>query len=110
MTPRACLALVLVAAGCTSSSRLEQGAPLPRRGTVQVWSAGEPMLLQDPKTVGDSLVGHDPLPDTTRRAFALTSIDSLRAQTTDMGKTLIVGTGVGLAVLYAYAKGLGGMD
>jgi hypothetical protein len=97
------------AAGCTSWTRLNQSAPVPARGTVQVWTAGQDILLRDPETVGDSLMGHRPLPDTTRRAVALTTIDSLRVQTTDLGKTLIVGTGVGLALLLAYAEGFEGM-
>jgi hypothetical protein len=37
---------------------------------------------------------------------ALKRIDSLRVQSTDMGKVLIVGTGVSLALLYAWAQGL----
>jgi hypothetical protein len=76
----------------------------PPRGTVQVWSSGQAILLRDPKTVGDSVVGLEPLPDSTRHAVALTAIDSLRVQEMDPGKMLIVGTGVGLAVLYAYVK------
>jgi hypothetical protein len=81
---------------------------VPARGTVQVWSAGQDILLRDPRTVGDSLVGQGPFADTTRRAVALTSIDSLLVQTTDMGKTLIVGTGVAIALLLAYAEGVEG--
>ena len=96
------------APACTSWSRLNQSAPVPDRGTVQVWSAGREILLRDPETVGDSLVGHRPLPDTTRLAVALPTIDSLRVQTIDAGKVLIVGTGVTLALLLAYAQGLEG--
>jgi hypothetical protein len=102
-------AVVTCAAGCTSWSRLADGRPVPARGTVQVWSAGQDILLRDPHSVGDSLVGHRPLPDTTRRTVALTAIDSLRIQTTDVGKAVIVGTGVALAVLLAYSQGLQGM-
>jgi len=56
--------------------------------------------------VGDSLEGQAPLPDTARRTVASSSIDSLRIQTTDAGKTLIVGTGVAIALLLAYTQGL----
>jgi hypothetical protein len=58
------------------------------------------------RTVGDSLVGRALYRDTTRSAVARSAIDSLRTQETDMGKTLIVGTGVTMAVLYAFAQGL----
>lgn len=99
-------ALLTCVVGCTSWSRVGEGRPVPARGTVQVWSAGQATLLRDPRTVGDSLAGHAPLPDTTRRAMAVTTIDSLRAQTTDAGKTLIVGTAVAITVLLAYTQGL----
>jgi len=91
--------------GCTSWSRLSDSQPVPSRGTVQVWSQGQEILLRDPRTVGDSLVGRAPDPDTTRYAVALSAIDSLRTQTIDIGKALIVGTGVTIAftLLYAYA-------
>jgi hypothetical protein len=89
---------------------LTDNRPLPARGTVQVWSAGEEIVLCDSCAVGDSLGGHGLFPDTTRRGVALTTIDSLRMQTTDIGKTPIVGTGVAMAVLLAYAQGLGGMN
>ena len=101
--------LVTGAAGCTSWSRLADSQPVPSRGTVQVWSAGEDILLRDPQRVGDSLLGREPLPDTTQRAVALTTIDSLRIQTTDVGKAVIVGSGVAIAVLLAYTQGLRGM-
>jgi hypothetical protein len=94
--------------GCTSWSRLSDSQPVPSRGTVQVWSQGQEILLRDPRTVGDSLVGRAPDPDTTRLTVALSVIDSLRTQTFDMGKALIVGTGVALALLYAYASNVGG--
>jgi hypothetical protein len=100
-------ALVTAALGCTSWSRLNDSQPVPR-GTVQVWSKGEEILLRDSRTVGDSLVGRAPYPDTTHSTVALSAIDSIRTQTTDMGKMLIVGTGVTLALLYVYASGVGG--
>jgi hypothetical protein len=103
-------ALGASSAGCTSWSRLDQNDVVPARGTVQIWSPGQPMLLRDPQIVGDSLVGHRPLPDTTRSAVALTTIDSIRVQTTDVGKSFIVGTGVAIAVLLAYTQGLEGME
>jgi hypothetical protein len=111
---RACLnrlimtAMVAGAAGCTSWSRLNESRPVPTRGTVQVWSAGEEILLRDPKKMGDSLVGQAPLPDTTRRTVPLALIDSLRIQEADMGKVLIVGTGVVIAAALLYAEGLKG--
>jgi hypothetical protein len=101
-------ALVTSGFGCTSWSRLSDRQPVPARGVVQVWINQQEILLRDPRTVGDSLVGRAPYPDTTRSGVALAAIDSIRTQQTDMGKTLIVGTGAALAVLYAYAKGLGG--
>lgn len=101
-------AVVVSAAACTSWSRVPNDQPVPSRGTVQVWSAGQEVLLRDPRTEGDSLVGRQPLPDTTRRAVALSAIDSLRAQTFDPGKVLIVGTGVAMAVVYAVASSWGG--
>ena len=99
-----------VSAGCTSWSRIGDRQPVPSRGTVQVWSAGTDLLLRDARTVGDSLVGRAPLPDTTRRAVPLMAIDSVRMQSTDMGKTLIVSSAAAIAVLLAYSSGLGGMD
>jgi hypothetical protein len=96
------------AAGCTSWSRLNQSAPVPARGTVQIWSEGQELLLRDSRTVGDSLVGRAPYPDTTRTSVALSAIDSVRVQEADLGKILIVGTGVAMAVVYAFAKSLGG--
>jgi hypothetical protein len=98
------------AAGCSSWSRLEQGRPLPTGGTVQVWSGGKSMLLRNPKTLGDSVVGQAPSPDNTRRTVPLTAIDSLRIQDTDMGKVVIVGTGVLIALTLVYAEGLKGME
>jgi hypothetical protein len=109
---RACLiqlglaTLVISESGCTSWSRLRDNQPVPARNVVQVWSDGQEVLIWEPHTVGDSLVGREAHPDTTRITVALSAIDSVRTQETDMGKTLIVGTGVALAVLYAYAKGL----
>ena len=102
-------ALVTSAAGCTSWSRLADSRPVPARGTVQVWTGGQDTLLRDPHRVGDSLVGHGPLPDTTRRTVPLTAIDSLRIQTSDVGKTMIVGSGVAIVVLLVYSQGLQGM-
>jgi hypothetical protein len=58
--------------------------------------------------MGDSLVGQAPLPDTTRRTVPLALIDSLRIQEADMGKVLIVGTGVVIAAALLYAEGLKG--
>jgi chromosome condensin MukBEF ATPase and DNA-binding subunit MukB len=83
---------------------------VPARGTVQVWTAGQELLLRDAHRVGDSLVGYRPYADTARSAVALGSVDSLRVQSTDLGKTLIVGTGVAIALVLAYAEGLQGMD
>jgi hypothetical protein len=101
-------ALVISAvAGCTSWSRLPKGQPVPARGTIQVWSAGQDLLLREAKTLGDSLVGRRATPDTARSSVALENIDSLRVQTTDLGKTLIVGTGVAIALVFAVAEGLG---
>jgi hypothetical protein len=40
--------------------------------------------------------------------MALSDIDSLRIQDLDLGKVLIVGTAAAMAVVYMYAKGLGG--
>jgi hypothetical protein len=83
---------------------------VPARGTVQVWSAGKEALLRNPKKMGDSLVGQAPLPDTTRLTVPLTSIDSLRIQDMDVGKVLIVGTGVAIALVLVYAEGFKGME
>lgn len=99
-------AFVTCTAGCTSWSRLPESQPVPARGTVQVWSAGQKILVRDPLIVGDSLVGREPLPDGIRRTVALISVDSLRIQATDPGKVLIMGTGVAIAALLAYAQGL----
>jgi hypothetical protein len=99
--------LLIGTAGC-SWSRLADSRPVSARGTVQVWSSGQAVLLRDPKTVGDSLVGLEPLPDSTRHAVALSDIDSLRTQTADPGKIVIVGTAVAIAALSAYTAGLGG--
>jgi hypothetical protein len=96
--------------GCTSGSRLEQNAVVPSRGTMQVWSASEPILLRDAQTLGDSLIGNRPVPESARAAVARTTIDSIRVQSTDVGKLLIVGTGVAIALLLAYSQGLGDME
>jgi hypothetical protein len=104
------VALVTCAAGCTSWSRLTNSQPVPTRGTVQVWSAGQDILLRDPTPLGDSLVGRGPLPDTTRRAVDRTTIDSLRVQTTDVGKAVIVGSGVAIAVLLVLAQSFQDME
>ena len=101
----AALALVALALACTSWSRLGDGRPVPAHGTVQVWSAGQPVLLREPRTIEDSLTGRGAEPDTTRYSFALGSIDSVRVQDFDMGKALIVGTGVGIAALLVWAQG-----
>jgi hypothetical protein len=89
---------------------LPDSRPVPARGTVQVWSGGQDILLRDPQAVGDSLVGRGQSPDTARRTVALTTIDSLRIQTTDVGKAVIVGSGVALAALLLYAEGFQGME
>jgi hypothetical protein len=81
---------------------------VPSRGTVQVWSVGQDILLTDPKRVGDSLVGQGPFADTTQHAVALSDIDSLRTQDLDLGKVLIVGTAAAMVVVYSFAQGLGG--
>ena len=106
LVPLGLAALVVCAGGCTSWSRLSDSRPVPARGTVQVWSAGQEILLRETHRVGDSLIGLEPLPDTTRRTLGLKSIDSLRVQTIDMGKVVIVGTGVSLALLLTWAQGL----
>ena len=95
---------VMGAGACTSWSRLGDDQPIPARGTVQVWSAGHNMLLCDARRLGDSLVGRRPVPDTTRLVLALSSFDSVRTQTPDFGKMLILGTGVGIALFYAYVN------
>jgi hypothetical protein len=105
-----CTALLATAAGCTGWSRLDHGRPLPVGGTVQVWSDGRDILLRNPKVVGDSLVGQEPPPGTARRTFPLATIDSLRIQDTDMGKAVLITTGVALAVLVLYAQGAPGMQ
>ena len=97
-------ALLISLAGCTSWSRLPESRPVPTRGTIQVWSAGELVVLREARTVDDSLVGRAALPDTTQRSVALASSDSVRAQDFDMGKALIVGTGVAIALLLAVAS------
>ena len=99
-------ALLACAAGCTSWSQLGDNRPVPARGTIQAWRAEQAILLRDPRTEGDSLVGRAPLPDTARRAVALTSIDSLRTQSIDAGKVLIVSTGVAMAALLVFASGM----
>lgn len=98
-------ALLACVAGCTSWSRLNERQPVPARGTIQVWSAGGPILIREARTLGDSLLGRGAEPDTTSHSIALASIDSVRIQTVDMGKVLIVGTGVGIALLLAAASG-----
>lgn len=100
------LAALLTGTAACSWSRLADSRPLPAGSLVQVWSGGQVIQLHDSKTEGDSLVGHLPLPDTVRHAVALATIDSVRVQDMDPGKMLIVGTGVAMAVLYAFAQGL----
>lgn len=103
-------ALLACLAGCTSWARLPETRPVPARGTVQVWSSGHAALLRDPQVVRDSLVGRAPLPDTSQSAVPLAGVDSVRIQTADPGKTLIVGTGVAMALLLAYLQGLRGLE
>jgi len=103
-------ASMVLLAGCTSWARLPDGRPLPARGTVQVWSGGQAAFLRDPQAVGDSLVGQGPLPDTARRIVPLATIDSLRIQTADMGKSLIVGSGVAILLGLAYLQNLQGLE
>ena len=67
-------------------------------------------MLREAKTSGDSLVGRAPAPDTIRRAFPLATVDSVRMKDIDMGKVLIVGTGVLIALALAYGAGLQGME
>jgi hypothetical protein len=66
-------------------------------------------MLRGVQVVGDSLVGRELLPDTSRRIVSLRSIDSVRIQTTDLGKTFIVGSGVGIMLLLVYAQGFQGL-
>ena len=103
-------ALIAAAAACASWTRLEKSRPVPPRATVQVWSGGTSTMLREAKTSGDSLVGRAPAPDTTRRAFPLARVDSVRMQDIDMGKVVIVATGAAIAVLLAYAAGFQGME
>jgi hypothetical protein len=102
--------VVAMVSGCTSWSRLADNQPVPARGSVQVWTGGQDTVLYDAQRLADSLVGQGAYPDTTRRAVALSDIDSLRTQTFDPGKVLIVGTGVAMAVVFAFAQGLRGMN
>jgi hypothetical protein len=104
------LAALIACLGCTSWTRLPDSRPVPARGMVQVWSGGQPSILRDPHPVGDSLVGRGPSPDTTRRTLLLTKIDSVRTQTPDLGKTLIVGSGLTIVLLLAYLQGLRGLE
>ena len=103
-------ALLACLAGCTSWTRLPETRPVPAQGTVQVWSGGHSAPLRDPQLVGDSLVGRAPLPDTSLSAVPVAGIDSIRIQTADPGKTLIVGTGVAIALLLVYLQGLRGLE
>jgi hypothetical protein len=95
------IAWIMCAGACTSWSRVADNEPVPARGTIQVWSAGRNTLLHKTRTLGDSLAGKRPAPDTTRVAVALSAIDSLRTQTPDFGKMFVLGVGVGVAVFYA---------
>ena len=67
-------------------------------------------MLREAKTSGDSLVGRVPAPDTTRRAFPLATVDSVRMKDIDMGKVVIVATGAAIALALAYASGFQGME
>jgi hypothetical protein len=102
--------LLAAGAGCTSWSRLHQSAPVPTKGTIEVWRGGQAVLLRNPRMLGDSLVGQQVPPDTTRQALALSMIDSVRVQDIDMGKSLIVGTGVAVALLLVHAQGASGLQ
>jgi hypothetical protein len=99
------IALVLCAGACTSWSRLADNQPVPARGTIQVWSAGRNILLHKARTLGDSLTGERPVPDTTRVVVPLSAIDSLRTQTPDFGKMFFLGALAGVAVFYAVVHG-----
>ena len=101
-------AIVMLLSGCTSWFRLTDSRPVPARGTIQVWSAGQKILLRDARTVGDSLEGEGAHPDTTQRSIAMSEIDSIRTQTIDPGKMLIVGTGLAVAVVFVVASSFSG--
>ena len=98
------LAASLLLSGCTSWFRRADGRPVPARGTIEVWSSGQKILLRDARTVGDSLQGPGAHPDTTRRSIAVSEIDSIRIQTIDPGKMLIVGTGLAVAAVFVIAS------
>ncbi|HET6777933.1 MAG TPA: hypothetical protein VFH26_03510 [Gemmatimonadales bacterium] len=98
------LAAIMLLSGCTSWFRLADGRPVPTRGTIEVWSSGQKILLRDARTVGDSLEGPGAYPDTTRRSIATSEIDSIRIQTLDPGKMLIVGTGLAMAAVFVIAS------
>lgn len=98
--------IVMFLSGCTSWFRLADSRPVPARGTIQVWNAGQKILLRDARTVGDSLEGQGVLPDTTRRSIATAEIDSIRIQTIDPGKILIVGTGLAVAAAFVIASSI----
>jgi hypothetical protein len=103
------IALFALPAGCTSWERLPNSRPVPARGTVQIWSGGRASFLRSVQVAGDSLVGRRPLPDTSSQFVSLRTIDSVRIQTTDLGKTFIVGSGVGIMLLLVYLQGLQGL-
>ena len=103
---RLCVIAWLICAGaCTSWSRLADNQPVPARGTIQVWSAGRNTLLHKARTLGDSLTGERPVPDTTRVVVPLSAIDSLRIQTPDFGKMFFLGALAGVALFYAVVHG-----
>jgi hypothetical protein len=101
--------LLVFSAGCTSWSRLTDAQPMPG-GTVQLWSGGEPRLVREAKVAGDILMARAALPDTARLAVPLSAIDSVRIQRGDPGKAVIVGSGIAIVLLLAYAQGLQGME
>ena len=101
---------LVCAAGCTSWEHLPESQPVPARGTLQVWSNGQVTLMRDPEAKGDFLVGRAWLPDSTPPMVPLSTIDSIRVQTTDAGKSIVVGSGVSIVLLLAYLQGLRGLE
>ena len=101
--------LLVFSGGCTSWSRLTDGQPVPS-GTVQLWSGGEPRLVRAATVAGDTLMARAALPDTGRLAVPLSAIDSVRIQRGDPGKVVILGSGLAIVLLLAFAQGLQGME
>ena len=87
--------------GCTSWAPLDTARPAPRRTPVQVWTEDGVVTVRELAVTADSVSGQGVWPDSGRLVVPRDAVDSLRIQTEDPGKILIIGVAAGIGLLYA---------